>query len=172
MNVRKFAPGRYRTVSGTREPYGVYYKSSITTYSEWATTGSRSYDMAVIRTHPYSGRHVAERTGYAGISHTRWYDSKLDYANIMGYPYDKPDGMMYASGRCSHTYSSGLYLSKHYCDTMGAMSGSAVMSSSGYIYGIHVAGMYKYPSRKYAHYNIAVIMYGRNYYKAKEWAGR
>ena len=136
------------------------------------TGRQKKYDMAVIKYWPTSGLLPGEKVGYAGWSSvSNGDDSKLDSAHIKGYPGDKPDGTMWNSGSCNHwCYEKTLwwcsedFLSKHTCDTFGGMSGSGVMSTSGYVYGIHVAGS--------SSYNVAVLLHGIHVTKFKEWAGR
>ena len=146
----------------------------MTTYAKWTKDGTRSYDMAIVKYWPDSnGRLLGDRLGYAGWqSVSDGDDGKLDKDNIKGYPADKPDGTLWNSGTCNHwCYKKTLWwcsedhLSKHSCDTFGAMSGSAIMNSSGYIHGVHVAAAS-------GNYNIAVLLHGRNVDKLKEWSGR
>lgn len=130
--------------------------------------------MAVIKYRPdSSGRLIGDRLGYAGwASVSDGNAGKLDNSYIAGYPADKPHGTLWRSGTCNHwCYRTTLWwcaedhLSKHSCDTFPAMSGSAVMSASGYVYGVHVAA-------GSGNYNVAVLLHGRNVDKFKQWAGR
>lgn len=145
----------------------------MTTYVTWTKYGYRSYDMAVVNYWPKGSTYIGDKVGYAGLHETTWSRDRLDSANIRGYPYDKPNGQMWATGSCTHTYYSGSYLNKHYCDTVGAMSRSGVMSNSVYVYVVHVAGSYYDRSvNDQVRYNIAVMLWRRNYDNALAWAGR
>ena len=146
---------------------------AVTTYGEWTSKGTRSYDMAVIKYWPDSNnRLIGDRIGYAGWQSVKHgSDSKLDSDYIRGYPYNKPDGTLWRSGTCNHwCYRRFLgictqkHMSKLSCEAYKAMSGSAVMSSSGYVHGILVA--------ETSSYKIAVLLYGRNVDKFRQWAGR
>lgn len=172
-DFRKFAPARYRTRSRTKEPYGVWYKQSMTTFAKWSRDGYRAYDMAVITLKPRNGVSIGDRVGYAGIARASYGSSVLDTDNIKGYPFDKPNGQLWQTGACKHEKYSGSFLSKHYCDTTGGMSGSAVMSSDGFIHGIHVAGSYiDRTKNNQVKFNVAVLMHNRNFDYALKWSGR
>ena len=124
----------------------------MTTYKVWTQGRNIKYDFDVVKYYPkYDASrgesvHIGDRLGYAGFNEVKnGGDSKLDGNSLRGYPGDKTTGSMWSSGSCTHwCFRSSWYgcrddeLSRHNCDTLRGMSGSAVMSSSGYIYGVHV----------------------------------
>ena len=179
-----FSPARFRgRIGRTRNPYGRWQVEYMQTYHTFVISDNIpwSYDMAVLKLKPRFGKYIGQRIGYAGITLTAPTSEWLNEDLIRGYPYDKPDAQMWQSGPCSfgdyREYrgepGGDEYLSKNDCDVARAMSGSAVMSTNGYIHGIFVAmACISSDNCDQSHFNVVKVMNGRNYYNALKWSGR
>lgn len=171
----QFAPGRYNDGNGPIDPYGTYRMRVMTTFK--LGVQNLKYDIAVVRYQRGGGNNqfIGDNLGWAGArSVTDGDDPKLESVTpptlIKGYPAEMPPGQAFSVGPCFHNCPPAFLfgcsthlLSHHVCDSSEGMSGSAVMSSTGYIYGIHVAA---HCSREY---NIATLLSGIHATNYKRW---
>jgi V8-like Glu-specific endopeptidase len=170
--ISRIAPGRYRSESSTIEPYGTWDVDYATTFSQYKTSGSRGYDIAVLTLKPrivannedqcdylYPG----DAVGYVGIARPSIGDSRLNGARITGYPADRSNGEMWTSGTCSGGWNTGGdYFGYHFCDTYGGNSGSSVLTTDNVALGVHTLG--------FSDRNGANLMHGSHYNAVYEWS--
>jgi glutamyl endopeptidase len=149
MDHQKFSPARYYTSGsfgpGIVNPYGEFKMNFINYYKQWRKNEDDAYDLAVIiYKKSKSLGHIGDAVGYAGLKRVKVkkgkIKTKLNVAQIRGYPADKGIGQMWTSGNCAGGFKLAdgrPYLVTYLCDTMGGMSGAGLMDRRGYVYGTH-----------------------------------
>ena len=126
-------PGR----NGNTLPYGSVVSTNFRTVNGWANSGDQNYDYGAI----IIPTQLGSTTGWFGFG--AWSDSDLvaSWANISGYPGDKPAGTQWYHSR--KVVSVGSRKVYYDVDTAGGQSGSAVyriISGARYGMAIHAYG--------------------------------
>jgi len=177
-NLDSFAPGRYRkyeTAVGqvgrgrVHNPYGVWKVQFKTIFDGWISTGRLRYDVAIATFSPtlYRGTdeisdlNIGELTGYMGIRAITNDSGRLKRATVTGYPYDKPDGEMWTSGKCTFQDGFEEVIVYHNCDSVRGNDGSALANlKRASLYGVNVADVPVgpgYPDQSFT--NLGVIIH-------------
>lgn len=146
--IDSFAPARHRddatggNGNNIINPYGDWGVDYIDTYEEYVASSYFLFDIAVITLLPnQDGKDVGDVVGWAGIQSVDANDEALETTTITGYPGDKTFGSMWNTGSSDIFEPNGVTtVVKYTFDTAGGMSGSSLMDSDGYIYGIHFGG--------------------------------
>eukprot|EP00586_Coscinodiscus_wailesii_P007064 CAMPEP_0172491400 /NCGR_PEP_ID=MMETSP1066-20121228/22193_1 /TAXON_ID=671091 /ORGANISM="Coscinodiscus wailesii, Strain CCMP2513" /LENGTH=375 /DNA_ID=CAMNT_0013260427 /DNA_START=334 /DNA_END=1461 /DNA_ORIENTATION=+ len=180
-NLDSFAPGRYRKYAtavgevgrgSVRNPYGVWKVQFKTIFDGWISTGRLRYDVAIATFSPtfYRGTdnisdlNIGEVTGYMGIRAITNDSSRLQKATVTGYPYDKANGEMWASGKCVFQVGYEPVIVYHNCDSVRGNDGSALADiNRARLYGVNVADVpvgQGYPDQAYT--NLGVIIHESN----------
>ena len=124
-------------MNGRSMPFGSYKNFRLYTVRGWYNNGSPNYDYGctILKSR------IGKRLGYYGFAALT--DSTLNglFANLAGYPGDKPYGTQwYMAGRITNVTSRRIY---YMIDTYGGQSGSAaywLRSGHRYAVGIHAYG--------------------------------
>jgi len=166
-----FAPARYRTSTETVDPYGIWEVDFATIYDCYKE-GNSDCDFAIVILKQKDGQYIGDVVGYAGIRYADPSDGGLQDSQVTGYPSDKSAGEMWTSNSCYGTFSAtspyNSYVSDyriyHQCDTQPGNSGSALMDTSGFVRGVHYAGI--------SAVNWGNLLRYTHYETIKEWATR
>lgn len=126
-------PGR----NGNTLPYGSVISTNFRTVAGWANSGDQNYDYGAI----IIPSELGGTTGWFGFG--AWSDADLvaSWANISGYPGDKPAGTQWYHSR--KVVSVGPRKVYYDIDTAGGQSGSAVyriIAGGRYGMAIHAYG--------------------------------
>ena len=126
-------PGR----NGSTLPYGSVVSTSFRSVTGWTNSGDQNYDYGAI----IIPTELGATTGWFGFG--AWSDADLvaSWANISGYPGDKPTGTQWYHSR--KVVSVGPRKVYYDIDTAGGQSGSAVyriISGARYGMAIHAYG--------------------------------
>jgi V8-like Glu-specific endopeptidase len=126
-------PGR----NGNSLPYGSVISTNFRTVAGWANSGDQNYDYGAI----IIPTQLGSTTGWFGFG--AWSDSALvaSWANISGYPGDKPAGTQWYHSR--KVVSVGSRKVYYDVDTAGGQRGSAVyriINGGRYGMAIHAYG--------------------------------
>lgn len=126
-------PGR----NGTTMPYGSVTSTSFRSVTGWTTSGDQNYDYGAI----IIPTELGSTTGWFGFGAYSDADLVASWANISGYPGDKPTGTQWYHSR--KVVSVGPRKVYYDIDTAGGQSGSAVYRIVGgarYGMAIHAYG--------------------------------
>eukprot|EP01024_Parvocaulis_polyphysoides_P073254 TRINITY_DN9417_c0_g1_i2.p2 TRINITY_DN9417_c0_g1~~TRINITY_DN9417_c0_g1_i2.p2 ORF type:complete len:295 (+),score=15.01 TRINITY_DN9417_c0_g1_i2:175-1059(+) len=115
-----FTPAR----NGRSDPFGTYEVESVFYPDEYLNSGDFfQYDWGVVILKERFGSDVVPLKIASPCDNTRNY-----VLNIIGYPFDKQSGTQWATACATVWMNCQWRTFKHSCDTIGGMSGSAMLT--------------------------------------------